>query len=92
MGVPVISLAGRTAVGRGGVSLLSNVDLPELVAETPRQYVDIAVQSAADLPRLGALRAELRQRMRSSPLTDGKQYAADVDAAYRQMWKSWCSR
>ena len=32
MGVPVVSLAGQTAVGRGGVSILSNVGLPELVA------------------------------------------------------------
>jgi len=92
MGVPVITLRGRTAVGRGGVSILSNLGLPELIAETPRQYVDIAVQWAADLARLGALRAELRRRLRASPLMDGKQYAADVDAAYRQMWKSWCSR
>ena len=66
--------------------------IPELIAETPRQYVDIAVQWAADLPRLRAVRAELRQRLRASPLMDGKQYAADVDAAYRQMWKIWCSR
>ena len=35
MGVPVVSLAGQTAVGRGGVSILSNVGLPELVARTP---------------------------------------------------------
>ena len=32
MGVPVVSLAGQTAVGRGGVSILSNLGLPELVA------------------------------------------------------------
>ena len=32
----------------------------------------------------------LRQRMQASPLMDGKQYAADVEAAFRGMWKSWC--
>ena len=35
MGVPVVSLAGQTAVGRGGVSILSNLGLPELVACDP---------------------------------------------------------
>ena len=43
MGVPVVSLAGQTAVGRGGVSILSNVGLPELVAQDSEQYVRIAV-------------------------------------------------
>ena len=32
MGVPVITLAGPTAVGRSGVSILSNVGLTELIA------------------------------------------------------------
>ncbi len=39
MGVPVVSLAGQTAVGRGGLSILSNVGLPELVAHDAEQYV-----------------------------------------------------
>jgi predicted O-linked N-acetylglucosamine transferase (SPINDLY family) len=86
MGVPVVTLAGRTAVGRGGVSTLSNLGLTELIAHTPAQYVDIAVAWARDLPRLAALRKELRERMRVSPLTDARQFAADVEAAFRQMW------
>ena len=55
MGVPVITLAGRTAVGRGGVSILSNLGLPELIARTPEQYVAIAVALAGDPARLAAL-------------------------------------
>ena len=92
MGVPVITLAGRTAVGRGGVSILSNLGLPELIAQSTQQYVDISIQLASDIPRLRALRAGLRQRMRSSALMDGKQFAADVEVAFRSMWKTWCGR
>ena len=66
MGAPVVTLSGKTAVGRGGRSILSNLGLPELVAETPRQYVEIAVALAADLPRLSELRATLRGRMENS--------------------------
>jgi predicted O-linked N-acetylglucosamine transferase (SPINDLY family) len=46
MGVPVVTLAGCTAVGRGGVSILSNAGLPELIAQTPEEYLAIAVQLA----------------------------------------------
>jgi predicted O-linked N-acetylglucosamine transferase (SPINDLY family) len=90
MGVPVVTLAGRTAVGRGGVSILSNLGLPELIARTPEQYIEIATGLARDRTRLAALRSELRPRMRSSPLMDGKRYAADVEAALRRMWRTWC--
>ena len=89
MGVPVVTLAGRTGSGPRGVTILSNAGLTELIAHTPEQYVAIAVQLANDLERLSALRAGLRQRMQASPLTDGKQYAADVEAAFRRMWQTW---
>jgi len=92
MGVPVVTLAGRTGVGRGGVTILSNVGMTELIAESPEQYVDIAVQWASDLPRLRSVRARLRQRMESSVLMDGTRYAADVETAFRRMWETWCQR
>ncbi len=92
MGVPVVTLAGRTGVGRAGVSILSNVGLPELIAETPEQYVAIAARLAGDLGRLAELRTGLRQRMLSSSLLDGQQYAADVEAVLRSIWNAWCSR
>jgi predicted O-linked N-acetylglucosamine transferase (SPINDLY family) len=92
MGVPVITLAGRTAVGRGGVSILSNAGLPELIARTPTQYVETAVQWAEDRARLTAFRSGFRNRMRSSVLMAGPQYAEDVEAAFRRMWTTWCGQ
>jgi predicted O-linked N-acetylglucosamine transferase (SPINDLY family) len=90
MGVPVISLTGRTAVGRGGASILTNAGLSELIARTPDQYVEIVLGLAQNLGRLAALRGGLRERLQSSPLTDGKRYVADVEAAFRRMWLTWC--
>jgi predicted O-linked N-acetylglucosamine transferase (SPINDLY family) len=90
MGVPVVTLAGRTAVGRGGLSILSNLGLSELIAASPGEYVAIAVALARDLDRLAALRAGMRRRMEASPLMDAAAYIADVEAAFRQMWTTWC--
>jgi protein O-GlcNAc transferase len=91
MGVPVVSLVGPTAVGRGGLSILSNVGLPELVGGKEEDYVRIGREWAGDLPRLSHLRSTLRQRMASSPLMDGPHLARNVEAAYRQMWRTWCA-
>ena len=90
MGVPVVTLAGKTVFGRAGVSQLSNLGLPELIARTPDQYVQIATDLANDLPRLAELRRTLRARMEASPLMDAPRFARNIEAAYRQMWRNWC--
>ncbi len=91
MGVPVVTLAGGTAVGRGGVSILSQVGLTDLIAGDVDQYVQIIKQLASDPPRLQQLRAGLREQMRSSPLMDAPRFARTIESAYRQIWQHWCS-
>ena len=92
MGVPVVSLTGQTAVGRGGLSILSNVGLAVLVAQDTEEYVRIAAELARDQLRLGKLRSTLRERMQESPLMDAPRFARNVEAAYRGMWQQWCAR
>lgn len=90
MGVPVVTLTGQTHVSRVGVSLLSNISLANLVADSPDRYVQIAVALAQDSSRLQELRSTLRQRMQLSPLMDAQGFARNVEAAYRAMWRTWC--
>jgi predicted O-linked N-acetylglucosamine transferase (SPINDLY family) len=92
MGVPPVTLVGRTVVGRAGLSQLTNLGLAEMAAETPEQFVTIAIELAGDLQRLGDLRATLRERMRNSPLMDGRRFARGVEAAYRSMWQRWSAQ
>jgi predicted O-linked N-acetylglucosamine transferase (SPINDLY family) len=90
MGVPVVTLAGKTTVGRGGVSILTNVGLPDLIARTSDEYIRIAADLAANSTRLADLRATLRSRLEKSPLMDAVCFARNFEAAYRQMWRNWC--
>jgi predicted O-linked N-acetylglucosamine transferase (SPINDLY family) len=92
MGLPVVTLSGMTAVGRGGRSILSHLGLPELIADSRERYIEIATDLAADFPRLADLRATLRERMEASPLRDPKGHARAIEAAYREMWRRWCER
>jgi protein O-GlcNAc transferase len=88
MGVPLVTWAGPTALSRGGVSLLSALGLPELIAATPESYVEIAVKLAQDLPRLEQLRATLRDRMAASPLMDARGFAQDFQTLMRRAWQA----
>jgi predicted O-linked N-acetylglucosamine transferase (SPINDLY family) len=92
MGVPVITLAGDTHASRVGVSLLSNVGLPELIATTPEEYVAKAVDLARNLEKLQSLRKSLRDMMSRSPLTDAKKFTHHLEEAYRRMWINWCMK
>jgi protein O-GlcNAc transferase len=92
MGVPVVTLASGMAVGRAGVSILSNAGLPELIAQTPEQYERIVLDLASDLRRLAELRAALRQRLQSSLLMDADRLARGIENAYRIMWRNWCEK
>jgi protein O-GlcNAc transferase len=92
MGVPTIVLAGRTHAARVGVSLLTNVGLPELVAAKPDDYVRITTELANDRPRLTELRATLRERMEHSPLRDEQGFAREMESQYRVMWRTWCAQ
>jgi predicted O-linked N-acetylglucosamine transferase (SPINDLY family) len=93
MGVPVVTLAGKTVVGKAGVCQAMNLGLgDELIASSPGDYVRIATRLCANLDHLGDLRAGLRARMEASPLMDAGRFARNIETAYRQVWSRWCQK
>jgi len=92
MGVPVVTLVGRTVVGRAGLSQLTNIGLTELIGNTPEEFARIAVSLSSNLQSLAWLRSTLRERMRKSPVCDTQRFARTIETAYRTMWLRWCER
>ena len=92
MGTPVVTLAGNSHASRVGVSLLSSIEMTDLIAETFEQYKHIAVRLSKDLNQLQTLRTGLRHRILQSPLTDAKEFTRSLEDVYREMWKTYCSR
>lgn len=90
MGVPVVTLRGDRHAGRVGASLLSQIGLPDLIANSVEEYVEIAVALAGDPARLIDLRGSLRPRMAASPLCDGRAFARKIETVFRTMWQHWC--
>ncbi len=88
MGVPTVTLLGDHLNGRIGASILSVLDCPQFVGIDRQHYVDIAVAMANTPPPLDARQA-LRDRLLGSFLVDDRFYAGNVEALYRQAWKTW---
>ena len=88
MGVPVVTLRGRSHGSRFGASLLENAGVAELIAESEMEYVKKAVQLATSPEILQQFHAGLREELLRSPLMDGRRYMQDIEAAYRKMWQA----
>jgi predicted O-linked N-acetylglucosamine transferase (SPINDLY family) len=89
-GVPVVTLAGRTAMARCGAMILSAIGLRDLIAADAKEYVAIAARLAGDRRRLGELRAGLRDRYRASPLYAAEGFTRTLEEAFDAMWRTYC--
>ena len=92
LGVPLVNLAGKSFLARAGLSVLTTIGLPELVAHSEDEYLRIARDLAGDRMRLAQLRAGMRERMRASPLLAAAAYTRDLEDCYRTVWRQWCAR
>ena len=88
-GVPVITLQGNRHVGRVGASILTQLDLTDLITETEEEYISRGIQLSSNIAQLTGLRSSMRQFMQNSPICDAASFARDVETAYRKMWKNW---
>ena len=75
MGVPVVSLSGRTQPSRMGRSILAAAGFPEWGASSPAHFVQIARSLSESVEDLSAHRAGLRTRIKESALTDAQSFS-----------------
>lgn len=87
MGVPLVTLAGQRWAGRMSASILTTLGLSQWVAHDVAEYIALACQMAAALPRDAELRRGIRARMKATTLTDGATFTAGLEAAYRAVWE-----
>lgn len=92
MGVPTLTLAGKTLLERQGASILMAAGLPDWVAANMDDYVNKAIALAGDIPRLAALRVRLRDAVRSSPLFDAQRFARQLETSLWDMWHEAMAR
>jgi predicted O-linked N-acetylglucosamine transferase (SPINDLY family) len=89
MGVPVLTLSGHYHAARVGVTLLQAAGLEEWVSASGAAFVAHAVGAAGDLDNLANLRASLRGQLLDSDLCNTRQFLANLERAYRLMWREW---
>ncbi|HEV2041215.1 MAG TPA: tetratricopeptide repeat protein [Casimicrobiaceae bacterium] len=91
MGVPVLTLSGKTMRGRQSAAMLHAAGLPEFVATTADEFIVLATRWNADSAGLAVLRNGMRPRVAASALCDGLRFARDFEIALRGIWRAHCA-
>jgi predicted O-linked N-acetylglucosamine transferase (SPINDLY family) len=87
MGMPVITRAGETHMSRLCTSVLHGVGLPQLSCASADEYVALAASMCNRVDELRDLRRTMRERLRSSALSDARRLARAIESAFAHMWQ-----
>jgi len=80
MGLPVLTRSGRTFASRMAGSLLTALDLPELITTSLHDYEERAMQLATQSGLLAGLKQRLAQAREHSPVFDMPRFVKDFES------------
>lgn len=86
MGVPVLTFPGRSFASRVCASLVRSAGLPELVCDTPDEFVARAIALGKDKAQRTALRDKLAASRETCVLFNTPLLVSKFEDLYREMW------
>jgi predicted O-linked N-acetylglucosamine transferase (SPINDLY family) len=89
MGVPVLTLSGKSFASRVCASLVRAAGLEEMVVATPYDYVRRAIELGRDRQQLAQIRQRLIAGRDSCLLFDTPRLVRHLEDLYRQMWNDF---
>lgn len=84
-GLPVLTLLGEAFPGRVAASLLTAIDLPELITRSQDEYESVAIDLALNPTKIKAIKERLKENRLTKPLFNTKQITTQIESAYIQM-------
>ena len=86
MGLPVLTYLGSSAVSRHGASIITALNLPELITTTVEEYESLAIELATDQEKLKIIKDKLVGNLSTAPLYDTSLFARNLESAYSMMY------
>ena len=88
-GLPVLTLSGISFVSRVAASLLTAIDLPELIADSPSEFESKAIMLASNRSKLDELSHRLQIKLLTSNLFKGNVFALHLEWAYKAIYRQF---
>ena len=86
-GLPVLTCTGTSFAGRVASSMLTVLDLPELITTSVAQYESLAYELASQPEKLHQIKTKLAKNRLHSPLFNADLIARELESAYLAMYK-----
>ena len=88
-GLPLITRLGWGFPARVAGSLLTAIDLPELITNSESEYEQLALDLALNPERLAALKEKLAENRLTAPLFDPELFTKHIEEAYQQAYQRY---
>ena len=89
VGLPVLAILGETFAGRVAASLLSAIDMSELITKNLDEYEALAIDLAGNPEKLKALKEKLKQKRFTTPLFNTQLSTNHIESAYIKMYERY---
>jgi predicted O-linked N-acetylglucosamine transferase (SPINDLY family) len=89
-GLPIVTKMGDGFAGRVAGSLLSALNIPELIAKSDEGYEAVALSLATDSTKLSAIKRKLAENLTATPLFDTETYTRNLEKAYNIAYAKYC--
>ena len=88
-GLPLLTLMGESFASRVAASLLTAIDLPELITTTQEEYESLAIELATNPNKLKAIKTKLESNRLTAPLFDTPRFTKHLEEAYITMYERY---
>jgi predicted O-linked N-acetylglucosamine transferase (SPINDLY family) len=92
MGVPVLTVAGKSMVSRQAAAVLSAVGCNEWISNSTEELVSKAKNLIGDKNNLSLTRRGLRHKISNSELMNHKGLADELGKSFRSWWLRWLEK
>ncbi|WP_404787610.1 O-linked N-acetylglucosamine transferase, SPINDLY family protein [Altericista sp. CCNU0014] len=86
MAIPLVTRVGEQFAARNSYAFMQNAGIEEGIAWTDEEYVEWGIRFGQDEQLRQRVAWKLKQSRKTSPLWNAKQFARDMENAYRSMW------
>jgi protein O-GlcNAc transferase len=87
--LPVLTRICDGFSGRMAASLLTAIDLSELITSTPQAYESLAIELAKNPERLAGVKQKLSQNRLTKPLFDTQLFTRHIEKAYTAVYERY---
>ncbi len=88
-GLPVLTLIGESFASRVAASLLTALNLKELITYSQKEYESLAVELATNPQKLRVIKEKLEINRKTSSLFNGAVFAKNIENAYLQIYERY---